>query len=258
MFGFALQDQGFYSIKVPGEGSTAKASSIIQVLQGEANEKKMKDELKILINKKWNWQVKQVEAKEFTAVFPDSGTLDTFSKIFEILMSVHGLKVKIFKASFDPDAVEILQTTWVKIHGIPGYARKEKTVMKVAGLASEPLVVDELSLIQIGPVRVKMNCKDPLKVKGVVRVFFNKAEHNIKFEAEKYGDRGSGHPHPPFNKDDDLGDDEDEGDDSEEESDNKHRRKSDKESTKGGITIADKSEGSGDEVVMEGQGRVAW
>jgi hypothetical protein len=107
MFGFALQDQSFYSIKVPGEGATAKASSIIQVLQGEAT-KKMEDELKNLINKRWNWQVKQVEAKEFTVIFPDIGNLDTFSKISEILMSVHGIKVKIFKASFDPDAVEML------------------------------------------------------------------------------------------------------------------------------------------------------
>jgi hypothetical protein len=95
MFGIALQDQGFYSIQVRGESSSIKASSIIQVLQGEANEKKIEDELKILINKKWNWQVKQVESNEFTVVFPDSGTLDTFSKISEILMSAHRIKIKI-------------------------------------------------------------------------------------------------------------------------------------------------------------------
>jgi hypothetical protein len=89
-----------------------------------------------------------------------------------------------------------VHTTWVKIHGIPGYARKEKIVMKIAGLAGEPNVVDELSLIQIGPIRVKMNCRDSLKVKGVVRVLINKARHNIRFEAEKYGDRAPGYPPP--------------------------------------------------------------
>jgi hypothetical protein len=67
MFGFALQDEGFYSIQVPGESSSMKASSIIQALQGEANEKKIDDELKILINRKWNWQVKQVESNKFIA-----------------------------------------------------------------------------------------------------------------------------------------------------------------------------------------------
>jgi hypothetical protein len=58
MFGFAIPEQGFYNIKILGEGASAKASSIIQVLQGEANEKKIEEELKNLINNKWDWQVK--------------------------------------------------------------------------------------------------------------------------------------------------------------------------------------------------------
>jgi hypothetical protein len=41
----------------------------------------------------------------------------------------------------------MLQATWVKIHGILGYARKEKIAMKIVGLAGESIVVDELSLI---------------------------------------------------------------------------------------------------------------
>jgi hypothetical protein len=38
-------------------------------------------------------------------------------------------------------------------------------------LAGEPLVVDELSLVQTGPARVKMNCRDPAKLRGFVRIF---------------------------------------------------------------------------------------
>jgi hypothetical protein len=240
-FGFAIPEQGFYNIKIPGEGASAKASSIIQVLQGEANEKKIAEELKNLINNKWDWQVKQVEDKEFTVIFPDKGTLDTFSKISEILMSVHGIKVKIFKASFDPDAVEMLQTTWIKIYGISGYARKEKIVMKVAALAGEPLVVDELSLIHLGPVRVKINGKDPLKLRGFVRIFFNMPRHNIRFVSKNYKDKASVSPPPPPSNDDDLGDEDEGGDDSEEDSDKKHKIKSDKESAKRGLTIEDRS-----------------
>jgi hypothetical protein len=44
--------------------------------------------------------------------------------------------------------------------------------MKVATLAGEPVVVDELSLIETGPVRVKLNCRDPLKLRGFVTIFF--------------------------------------------------------------------------------------
>jgi hypothetical protein len=97
-------------------------------------------------------------------VFPDANTLDTFSKISEILLSVHGVKVKILKISFDPEASEILQQTWVKIYGLPTISYREGIVRKVATLAGEPLVVDELSLIKAGPVRVKINCRDPHKL----------------------------------------------------------------------------------------------
>jgi hypothetical protein len=51
MFGFAIPDQDFYSIKIPDEGSTQKASCLVQVLLGEANEKKIEEELKNLISK---------------------------------------------------------------------------------------------------------------------------------------------------------------------------------------------------------------
>jgi hypothetical protein len=52
-----------------------------------------------LINNKWEWQVKQMEAREYTAIFPDKSTLETFFKFSEILLSVHGIKVKILKSS---------------------------------------------------------------------------------------------------------------------------------------------------------------
>jgi hypothetical protein len=107
---------------------------------------------------------------------------------------VHGIKVKILKSNLDPDAVELLQSTWVKIFGLPAIACKEDVVMKVATLAGEPLVVDELSLIRNGPIRVKLNCRDPLKFRGFVRIFFNKFGYEIRFVSEKYKDK----PSPPL------------------------------------------------------------
>jgi hypothetical protein len=130
MYGFAIADQGFYSIQVPGEGGTPKAVSIIQVLRGEASEKKIEEELKNLINNQWDWQVRQVEAKEYVVVFPDKNSLETFAKIAEILMSIHRIKVKIMKSNMDPDVSEILQPTWVNIYGLPGIACREEIVKK--------------------------------------------------------------------------------------------------------------------------------
>jgi hypothetical protein len=167
-----------------------------------------------------------VDLKEYTDVFPHKGSLDTFSKISEILMSIHGIEVRIIKSNMDPDAVELLQSTWVRIYGLPAVACKESVVMKVAALAREPLLVDELSLIKVGHVRVKMNCSDPLKLRGIVRIFFNIIGHDIKFVSEKYKDKEAGPPSPPYKPREDF---EDEGDeemeDSEEDKDRRHMRR---------------------------------
>jgi hypothetical protein len=226
MFGFARLDQGFYSITIAGEGECQKATCIIQVLNGSANEEKMEEELKNFINKQSNWQVKQVDSKEYTIVFPDKGSLDTFSKISEIMLSIHGLKVKILKSNMDLDAVEVLQTTWVRIYGLHAKACKESLMMKVATFTGEPLLVDELSLIKVGAVRVKMNCRDPLRLRGIVRIFFNKIGHDIKFVSEKYKDKESGPPSPPYNPREDYEDDgDDEMEDSGDDKDRRHLRR---------------------------------
>jgi hypothetical protein len=157
MFGFVIPDQGFYSMKILVDKETLKAVCIIQVLQGEASEKKIEEELKNVINRQWDWQVKQMDSNEFIVVFPDLNSIETFSKISKILMRIHGIKVKILKTNMDPEALEILQATWVKIYGLPAIACKEGVVMKVATLVGDPILVDEFSLIKTGPVRAKLN-----------------------------------------------------------------------------------------------------
>jgi hypothetical protein len=48
------------------------------VLQGEASEKNIEEELRNLINKQWDWKVKQVDKNEYVAVFPNKSSLETF------------------------------------------------------------------------------------------------------------------------------------------------------------------------------------
>jgi hypothetical protein len=93
-----------------------KTSCLIHVTQRDASEKKLEEELKKIINNQWDWSVRQVDAKEYTTIFPNKISLGTFSKISEILMSLHGIKVRILKTDMDPDATEILQAAWVKIY----------------------------------------------------------------------------------------------------------------------------------------------
>jgi hypothetical protein len=138
-------------------------------------------------------------------------------------MSVHGIKVKFLKTELDPEAVEILQPTWVKVYGLPRIVCREEVVRKVATLTGEPLVVDERSLIKSGPVRVKLNCRDPNKLRGFVRILFNTVGHDIRFVSEKYKEK-SVHPPPPPDRDEDTREDEEE-EEEDSDSDRKHRKR---------------------------------
>jgi hypothetical protein len=171
-----------------------------------------------------------VDLNEYTTIFPDKASLETFSNISEILMGIQGLKVKILKSDMDLDASEILQMSWVKIYGLPSIALKEEVVMKVASLAGDPILVDELSLIKTGPVRVKMYCRDPAKLRGFVRIFFNCIGYEIIFISEKYKNKMPFPPSSPDRKDDYRDDGEGNGEDSEEEdSDRKHKKRADQD-----------------------------
>jgi hypothetical protein len=84
-----------------GGDESPRTTCIIQVLQGEENKKNLEGELNNLINKEWDWHVKQVENKKFIAIFSDKNSLETFSKLSEVLMSIHGMKVEIIKSNVD-------------------------------------------------------------------------------------------------------------------------------------------------------------
>lgn len=85
---------------------------------------------------------------------PDRKSLDTFFKLSGFEMSLNGLTVKLVKYAIDPEASSVLQTVWIRVHEVPGFAREVDIIKEMTKLVGEPLVVDELSLIRVGPVRV--------------------------------------------------------------------------------------------------------
>jgi hypothetical protein len=134
MFGFGVPGQGFYSFEIPEKGIMSKLSGLIVVQEGEASEKKLLEELKHLVRNDWDFQIKQIAEKEYRVAFPDQGSLDTLSKMTGIQLALYGLKIKIIKINVDPAASSILQSTWVKIVGIPGFAKEEEVVKEIASL----------------------------------------------------------------------------------------------------------------------------
>jgi hypothetical protein len=83
---------------------------------------------------------------------------------------------------------------------------------------------DELSLIKDGPARVKLNCRNPDKLRGFVRIFFNRIGYAIHFESKK--NKGKTDIYPPSPPGGWRGEDgEEEGDESEEDTNGKHKWK---------------------------------
>lgn len=77
------------------------------------------------------------------------------------------------KSSIDPVTSSVLHIAWIQIHNIPDYAREVDAVKEITNLVAEPLVVDELSLIRAGPVRLHGRCRNPFAIKGTIEIFFN-------------------------------------------------------------------------------------
>lgn len=206
MFGFGIPGQGFYSFNIPeAKLQVHEATGILTVLQGETNAEKINQELRHLVKEDWDFRVRKMDRQEYIVVFPDKNSLDTFSKMSDFGMSLHGLKGKLEKVNIDPATSSVLQTVWIRLSNVPGIAREVDCVKEMTALVAEPLVVDELSLIKAGPVRVQGRCRNPAVIRGDLEFFFNGTGYIVGFEVEGYqgGDKnGKGGP-PGHGKPDD-------------------------------------------------------
>jgi len=154
------------------------------VQEGEADEEKLNEELRLVVNQKWDFQAKKFANQEYLVVFLDKGALETFSRFGSFELCIHKLKVKITKSSIDPATSSVLQTCWVRISNIPDYARDEVVAKALASLVGQPVAVDELSLVRAELVRVKVNYRNPSAVRCSIEIFFNKVGHEVKFVVE--------------------------------------------------------------------------
>ncbi|CAD6273003.1 unnamed protein product [Miscanthus lutarioriparius] len=211
MYGFGVLGQGFYAFNFPEHKvKIRQTTSLLTVIEEEATKAKLDRDLKNLVNESWDFKVRKIHPKEFIVVFPDKGSLDAFNKLSKFQMSIYGLKEKIEETNRDPETLFILQTFWLKVHNIPNLAKEEEEVKEIVGLVVEPLVVDELSLVRAGPIRVQSRCRNPGAIKGSIKIFFDGVGTFIRFEVEggnlgtikgKGGPPGPGKPDDKADKD---------------------------------------------------------
>ena len=187
---------------------------LIQVKSGEVNTEKLEEELKNLIDRNWIWRVRKLTDQEYLATFPSKLLLDTFSRSKSVDLTLYNISVTISHLTIDPRACSVLQTGWVQISNVPDSARNLEAISLIAELAGEVVVVDEVSLIKDGPVRVKLRARDVSKTKGFVEIFVEGVGYEVKFVPEG-ATQGPKIIPPPQDKpdDDDYNEDDDEADD---------------------------------------------
>lgn len=192
-------------------------AGLVRVVSREANPAVVEEELKHFIDSSWKWKAKKVSQDEFLVVFPNQMILDAFSRGMQLAMNK--IKVTIGKTNMDTEASPMLQTRWIKMTDVPSVARTKETVKLIVELMGEVLAIDELSLIRNEPVRVQINCRNVMRIRGFIEIFIGKLGYEIKVEAEDSNKRknwgGSGGPRKPDDKFDDKDDKGDKDDSSE-------------------------------------------
>lgn len=214
MYGFGFPGQGFYTLKIPGVSkpqSTREHVGQIKIKSGEGTVEKVEQELRHLVDNKWNWRVKQIAEKEYMAIFPYKQILDAFSRSRGTELSQHKIMVIVSPSSMDPPASSRLQTGWVQLK-VPDQARNVDAVTAIAELAGKVISVDEVSLIREVSVRVKIKAREIAKINGIIEFFIEGVRYDVIFTPElKKMKAAMSDKHPPEDKrpDDDNMDDED-------------------------------------------------
>lgn len=115
--GFGLLGQMFYNIHVPVEEDQEEQKSIMVVMHirdGVGPVSKVTNELRYLINSKWDWQVRKIANGKYEFVVPSKGDLNFLTKFTEFQC-----KVSVEKASLTDGSFDQLTSVWVKMSGVP-------------------------------------------------------------------------------------------------------------------------------------------
>lgn len=182
-----IPGQLFYSLHVPideEDMANSPLTAVMTVLEGKGSVAKVTTELQYLISSTWDWQVKKVVSNEFMFVVPSAKELDMLTKVKEFKCKISDMLVVVERSDLMVGCSDVLSQVWVLVCSIPFWARKEKVVEEVAFLVGDFIEVDTKSLPGLGPIRVKVSCKDPASIKGSSKVYFNGRGFYISWNLE--------------------------------------------------------------------------
>jgi hypothetical protein len=131
------------------------------------------------------WVIKKMsDENEFMISFPNEDLRHQCSRFRGFEFETADVKARVIPTDLSPEADGKLEVLWVKGFNFSPDARKEDIVMEVAYIVGDPIEVDLKSLDSHGPIRVKVACREALKIRGETRVYFNGEGYAIRWEPE--------------------------------------------------------------------------
>jgi hypothetical protein len=185
--GYGFLGQGFYSTRIPVDKETKKKEvlGILNIMSGQATTEIVEREFKHLFREVPKWVIKKMEVEgKYLIKFPNEDIRYQIAKFKSFEFETASVKAKVTPTDMSVDADEKLEVIWVKAHNFPPFARKEEVVMEIAYLVGDPVEVDLSTLDREGPVRIKLGCREPHKIKGENRIFLNGEGYKIRWEVE--------------------------------------------------------------------------
>ena len=188
--GHAFAGGGFFCLSYPEEADAGASdllgvnAALVSAAPGVLSKEILEAELPHLFEGEWDWQVAPFDVDCFSVAFPDPAFLRMVTRSGKLFLPINNIMANIRDAVLAEPKALMMSEVWVKMWSIPPKQQRAEHLMAATTMIGRPLVVDELSLIRSGPVRMRFACRVPAKLRGSVQIWFNGEGYNIKLKPE--------------------------------------------------------------------------
>jgi hypothetical protein len=173
--GYGMPRQAFYIIHVPEEEKDKVQKTFPDLLtfkEGVANEVGIDAKLEHPFKGKSRWTIKKIDEDNFILHFPSANLIDKLPnfKGFEFAIAI--IKAKVVPTEVKK-VVSVLDETWVKATCFSKKAKKFEVIKEISHLVGGPVEVDDKLLKAEEIIRVKVFCKDAIKINCSTLLYIN-------------------------------------------------------------------------------------
>ncbi|KAK1606173.1 hypothetical protein QYE76_029846 [Lolium multiflorum] len=162
---------GFYHIEMPETvinpvGSTRNCGIVI-IEGGEVSKEELYAEFAQIYKTNWPWQIRELgQSDVYLVKFPSHLKVEEVIGYPKFGLKKKGIWVKVEAWNDDPEPVEVLKETWIKVTGLQTKWCEWTILDQAVSVCGLLLEVDWLSVFtnNAQEVRVKVHCRDPSKV----------------------------------------------------------------------------------------------